>query len=130
MDSIRKVSITQNGSTLILEKQDSLWNATENGVPFAATKQNVERVTRMLSRMNTVEFADTLTDATFATPKGAVIAEMMDGSRTELLLVPRDDKQYFVRKIGALTDFVIYNSTADVLLKKKEDLIEKAKPAG
>lgn len=130
MDSIKKVSITQNGSTLILEKQDSLWNASENGVPFAATKQNVERVTRMLSRMNTVEFADTLTDATFATPKGAVIAEMMDGSRTELLLVPRDDKQYFVRKIGALTDFVIYNSTADVLLKKKEDLIEKAKPAG
>ncbi len=130
MDSVRKFTITRDNATITLEKQDTLWNAAENGVPFPATKQNVERVTRLLSRMSAVEFADTLSDATFATPKGVVTVEMMDGSRTELLLVPRDDKQYFVRKTGASSDFVIYNSTADVLLKKKDDLIEKAKPAG
>lgn len=130
MDSIRKLTITQEGSTLVLEKQDTVWSSTENGTPFPAVKQNVERITRMLSRMNTVEFADTLSDETFALPKATVLAELLDGSSTELKFVPRDDKQYFVRKSGALSDFVVYNSTAEVLLKKKDDLIEKAKPAG
>lgn len=129
MDSIRKVTISLDNSLLVLERQDTVWHATENGVEFPAVKQNVERITRMLSRMNTVEFADTLTESTFANPKGVVTAEMLDGSVTELKFTPRDEKQYFVRKSGALSDFVIYNSTADVLLKKKEDLIEKAKPA-
>ncbi len=129
MDSIRKVTLNYDGKLLVLEKQDTLWSGTEDGAPFAASKPQIERVTRMLSRMNTVEFADTLSDETFAAPKATVLVEMIDGSRTELKLVPRDDKQYFVRKTGSQSDFVIYNSTADVLLKKKADLVEREQPA-
>lgn len=130
MDSVRTLTIVKEGTTIELTRQDTVWSGTENGVSFPAVKPQIERLTRLLSKMSTVEFADTLTDATFATPMATVNIVTLDGKSTELKFVPRDDKQYFVRRTGALSDFVVYNSTADVLLKKKEDLIEKAKPAG
>ncbi len=130
MDSVKTLTIVRDGTTIELSKQDTVWSGTENGVAFSPSKPQVERVTRLLSRMSTVEFADTLSEAMFAEPKALVRVSMLDGSRTELKFVPRDDKQYFVRKTGALSDYVIYNSTADVLLRKKDDLIEKVKPAG
>lgn len=129
MDSIRKVTITFADEQIVLAKADTTWSGTSNGKAFPASKSQIERVTRMLSKINTVEFADTLSDATFATPLCTVLAEMADGSSTELKLVKRDDKQYFVRKSGALSDFVIYNSTADVLMKRPADLVDKPKPA-
>lgn len=129
MDSIQKVTITFPDEQVILSKVDTSWTCTANGKPFPAAKSQIERVTRMLSKINTIEFADTLTDAMFANPTCTVIAEMADGSSTELRLVKRDDKQYFVRKSGALSDFVIYNSTADVLMRRPADLVEKPKPA-
>lgn len=128
MDSIRVVQVKHDNVELVLSKQDTNWTSTENGVAFPGVKQQIERVTRMLARMNSVEFADTLTDATFANPTATVNVEMLDGSRTELKFVPRDDKQFYVRRTGAMTDYVIYNSTAQVLLKRKEDLVDKPKP--
>jgi hypothetical protein len=130
MDSVAHVTITHDGLTLDFQKQDSIWKATENGSAFPASKPQVERVTRMLSRMNTVEFADSLTNETFANPKAEVHAVMMNGETIDLLFVPRDDKQYYVRRSGAQSDYVLYNSTVDVFLKKKDDFLEKEKPAG
>ncbi|MCB1059180.1 MAG: DUF4340 domain-containing protein [Calditrichaeota bacterium] len=130
MDSISHVTIRHDGETLDLQKQDTLWKASENGVEFPAVKQQVERITRMLSRINAVEFADSLSDETFTNPKATVHAEMMDGSTVDLAFVPRDDKQYYVRKKGALSDFVLYNSTVEVFFKKKDELLDKEKPAG
>jgi hypothetical protein len=129
MDSIRKVTITFPTEQVVLSKVDTTWSGTMNGTPFTAAKSQIERVTRLLSKMSAVEFSDTLSDAAFSTPECTVLAEMSDGSSTELKLVKRDDKQYFLRKSGALSDFVIYNSTAEVLMKKPDDLIEKPKPA-
>lgn len=130
MDSISRVTITHDGLTLDLQKQDTTWKATENGVAFPAAKQHVERITRMLSRISTVEFADTLSDETFASPKAVVHVEMLNGAPVDLAFVPRDDKQYYVRRTGALSDYVLYNSTVEVFLKKKDDLLEKEKPVG
>ncbi len=130
MDSVRVVTVRHDGRELVLTKQDSVWSSTENGVAFPGMKQHIERITRMLSRINAVEFADTLGAAFFDAPKATVLVEMLDGARMELKFVPRDDKQYYVRKTGALTDYVLYNSTVEVLLRKKEDLVDKPKPAG
>lgn len=127
MDSVSKVTITYPTTQLVLVKSDTAWTATENGSAFEASKPQIERITRLLSRMSTVEFADTLSEATFANPECSLNVEMQDGSRIELKLVKRDDKQYYIRKTGAKSDFVIYNSTAEVLMKKKDDLIEKPK---
>ncbi len=130
MDSIRKVFDYARWSNAVLKSRTLLGMRPRTARTVSGDQAECRACDQITFTMSAVEFADTLTDATFATPKGVITVEMMDGSRTELLLAPRDDKQYYVRKTGALSDFVIYNSTADVLLKKKDDLIEKAKPAG
>ncbi|MCB9357990.1 MAG: DUF4340 domain-containing protein [Calditrichaeota bacterium] len=129
VDSVSKLTVTFPGSQLIFSRPDSVWAASENGTGFTASKTQIERATRLLSRMSTVEFADTLSDSLFEAPECALIVELRDGSTTELKLVKRDDKQFYLRKTGAASDFVIYNSTAEVLMRKKDEYLEKTAPA-
>lgn len=129
MDSIRRVTWSYLDQKLQIAKQDTMWTGSENGAAFTPFRSNVERVTRMLSRMNAVEFMDNPSDTLFAAPVCVMQVEKTDGSTFDLMLTKKDDKQYYLRKSGALSDFVIYNATAEALLKKKDDLIEKAKPA-
>ena len=79
--------------------------------------------------MSTVDFADTLQPATFDPPPFELQAELSGSEPLTLRLAPKDAEgnQYFLRKNGAATDFVIYKSTAQVLMKHVDDF--KAKPA-
>jgi hypothetical protein len=102
---------------------DTTWNVDAGKVKFMAEKDLVGRLTNLLSRLSTIDFADTLGPNFFDRPACHLVADMADGSAIDLKLVPKDAEgnQYFLRKAGAAADFVIYKSTASVLMKRAAD---------
>ena len=98
---------------------------------FVAEKGSVDRITNLLSRMSTVDFADTLQTARPSNRRNLNCRPNWPAARPSTLsLAPKDEEgnQYFLRKNGASSDFVIYKSTAQVLMKRPDDF--KAKAAG
>jgi hypothetical protein len=121
MDDVTKLEFRYPTETITAVKADTTWHISDGKTEFDAPNNLVERVTRLLSSMNAVEFVDTLPDADFATPDMQLLATLNTGETIDLKLKKKDDEQYFIRKNGALSDFVIYNSTANVLMKKAGD---------
>jgi hypothetical protein len=123
------------GKGMIATKQDTTWNVETPSGSFVAAKGFVERVTGLLSRMSCVDFADSLGAETFSKPVFDLVADMNDGTTIDLKLVqkPDDENQFYLRKAGGATDYVIYKATANVLMKQPEDFkdkpAEKAVPA-
>ncbi|MDD5087708.1 MAG: DUF4340 domain-containing protein [bacterium] len=108
---------------------DTVWKVEAGTEKFDADKNQVSRLTGLLSRMSGVDFADTLSAAAFESPACRVVAEFASGEPLDLRLIPKSDdaNQYYVRKAGALADYVIYKSTAEVLMRKLSEY--KPKPA-
>ncbi|MBU0507461.1 DUF4340 domain-containing protein [bacterium] len=106
---------------------DSVWKVEAGAEKFDADKNQISRVTGLLSRMSGVDFADTLAADAFDAPECHLIAELALGETLDLRLIPKgeDGSQYFLRKAGAPTDYVIYKSTAEVLMRKAADLRPK-----
>ncbi len=127
--SVNKITLRYPDQTITLTREDTTWKVETGRETFAAEKGSVDRITNLLSRMSTVDFADTLSATAFDPPKFELLAEMTSGEPVNLRLAPKDEEgsQYFLRKAGASTDFIIYKSTADVLMKRPDDF--KAKPA-
>jgi hypothetical protein len=127
----RKITLIYPDQTIILTQVDSVWKVTDNRGQFPAAKGTVERITGLLSRLSTVEFADTLSPAAFDKPELHLQAELADGETLDLKLIPKDAEatQYYVRKDGAKADFVVYKATANVLMKKSDDFKEKGPSA-
>jgi hypothetical protein len=124
---MKKFTLVYPGQTITVEKQDTLWNVTDGKSSFVAQKSTMDRLTNMLSRMQTVDFADTLPPTAFDSPALDLKVELTTGEPVELKLIPKgeDATQYYVRKTGASADFVIYKATADVLMKKLDDFKEQ-----
>lgn len=123
-----KFTVEFPGQSFTLTRQDTTWKAKSEAEEFDADKNQVSRLTGLLSRMSGVDFADTLSSGAFDSPACRIVAEFVTGETLDLRLIPRsdDDNQYFVRKAGALADYVIYKSTADVLIRKLSEY--KPKP--
>ena len=120
---IRKITLRYPDETVTAEKQDTLWSISNGKQTFIGAKGPADRMTNLLSRMQCVDFADTLPQNFFDSPAAVVTLETTTGTPIELKLVPKggDSNQFFVRKTGAAADFVIYKATADVLMKKIDD---------
>ena len=127
---IRKITLKYPDQTVSLVLEDTTWKISAGALKFDGEKGLVDRLTGLLSRMSGVDFADTLAPNAFDKPDLDLTAEMADGTTVDLKLIPKDEKaeQYFLRKAGASADFVIYKSTANVLMKKGEDF--RSKPEG
>ena len=127
-EDFRKFTIEFPGQSFTLTREDTVWKATAGMEEFDADKNQVSRLTGLLSRMSGVDFADALTPDAFKSPECRVIAELVTGETLDLRLIPKSDdaNQYYVRKAGALADYVIYKSTADVLTRKLSEY--KPKP--
>ncbi|MBU1706506.1 DUF4340 domain-containing protein [bacterium] len=123
MESVRKVEIIYPEETISLTWQDSLWNVTAPGKNFEGETSLVERLLRLMCKINTVEFLDTLKDVSFEKPEAILRAEIDGYEPLELKLVPFDEKgeKYVLEKTGALTHFIIYKATATTLMKRAED---------
>ncbi len=108
---------------------DTNWVANRGTEKYDADKNQVDRVVGLLSKMSGVDFADTLSASAFDQPDLHLTVETRDRQALDLKLIPKDEegKQYFLRKAGALADYVIYKSTADVLMKKWDDFKPKPK---
>ena len=123
MESVRKVEIIYPEETISLAWQDSLWKVTAPGKDFAGETSLVERLLRLMCRINTVDFLDTLKVVSFEKPEAILRAEFEGNEPLELKLVPLDEtgKKYVLEKTGALTHFIIYKATATTLMKRAED---------
>lgn len=128
MSDIRKVSLVYPKETLTVSLEDTTWKVNTGKTEFVSDKSFVERLTRMISKISTVEFADTLPPDAFNNPDLHLVAELSTGDPVDFKLIPKDAEasQYYLRKAGARTDFVIYKATFTALAKKAEDF--KAKP--
>jgi hypothetical protein len=118
------------GKGMIATKLDTVWKVETPTETFTAFPGMVDRVTGLLSRMSAVDFADSLQPELWNKPVFDLIADMTDGTTINLKLIAKDadENQYYVRKAGAPTDYVIYKATANVLMKQPADF--KEKPAG
>jgi hypothetical protein len=121
--SFRKFTLQYPEETLTVTLDDTTWKVDAGKVKFDAEKDLVGRLTNLLSRLSTIDFADTLSPNFFDRPACHLVADMADGGAIDLKLVAKDAEgnQYFLRKAGAATDFVIYKSTASVLMKHAAD---------
>jgi hypothetical protein len=123
----QKYVLTSPEQSYTLELQDSTWHVRAGATEFVADSKIVERLSRMMSRINTVEFADTLGANAFDRPDFEVVATLKSGETVDLKLVKMNEEKYFLRKAGAATDFVVYNATANALIKKPDEFKPTAK---
>jgi hypothetical protein len=121
MEDIAQLEFKYPDMTVTASKNDTIWHVSDGKNQLDAPKNLAERVTRLLSSMNAVDFVDSLSATAFDAPEMQLIAKLNSGDSIELRLMKKDDQQYYVRKSGALSDFVIYNSTATALMKKLDD---------
>jgi hypothetical protein len=125
----RKLNFRYPGTSegMIATLVDTVWKIDNGKQQFTAAKGQVERVTGLLAHMSAMDFADSLAPSAFDRPEFEMIADLNNGTSFDLKLMPRDEdaNQYNLRKAGAPTDFVIYKSTANVLMKKPDDFKEK-----
>jgi hypothetical protein len=128
MTAINKVVMQYPLQAVTASLVDTTWKIDDGKQSFEADKSLVERVTRMISKISAVDFADTLGPSAFDKPEAHVVATLNTGETVDLKLIPKDadGNQYFLRKDGASSDFVIYKSTATALMKKADDF--KVKP--
>ncbi len=128
MSAITKVVIEYPQQTVTAALVDTTWKITSGNQQFDADKSLVERLTRMISNISAVDFADSLGANAFDKPEAHVVATLNAGETIDFKLIPKDTdaNQYFLRKDGASSDFVVYKSTASALMKKLDDF--KAKP--
>jgi hypothetical protein len=129
MDSVRRVELIYPKETITLTLEDTVWHVSAGGKTFDGERPLVDRLLRLLCRLSTVDFLDTLGTVSFASPEVVIRAELSGYEPIELKLVPLDEKgdKYAVEKSGARTHFVIYKTTATTLMKKPEDFRNEAK---
>ncbi|MBI5059455.1 DUF4340 domain-containing protein [candidate division KSB1 bacterium] len=127
-NTIQKLVLRSPTETTTLSFVDSTWKLESGATKFDAEKPLVERVTRLLAKMSSVDFADTLKTDAFNHAEFQLSAQLNTGESVDLRMMPTDTtaNQYFVRKQGAASDFIIYKSTATALMKKPEDFKQKA----
>lgn len=123
MEDMRKLTLRYPDQAISASLQDTIWKVDAGREVFDGDKSSVEKVTRLLSRISAVDFADTLAPEFFDNPDFQITAELNDGETIDLKLKPVDEtaSKYFVRKAGAMADFVIYKATATNLMKKTAD---------
>lgn len=128
MSAINKVVIEYPKQTINVTLVDTVWHVDAGKEQFDASKELVERLTRMIAKISAVDFADTLSKDAFNSAEAHIVANLTTGEIIDLRLIPKDKEgnQYFLRKDGAPADYVIYKSTASALMKKPEDFKAKA----
>lgn len=128
MSAINKVVIEYPKQTINVTLVDTVWRVDAGKQQFDASKELVERLTRMIAKISAVDFADTLSKDAFNSAEVRIIAQLTTGETIDMRLVPKDKEgnQYFLRKEGAAADYVIYKSTASALMKKPDDFKPKA----
>ena len=122
------ISYPSYGETFTVTLEDTTWRVDDGKRKYDAQKDIVGRVTNLLSRMSTIDFDDSLGPSYFDVPRCHFMAEMVDGSTVDLRILPKDAEgnQYYLRKAGAAADFVIYKSTAEVLMKHAGDFLHES----
>jgi hypothetical protein len=127
-EAFKKFVLRYPDQTITVTRADTVWTVDTGKGQFAGSSDQVGRLTNLLSRMSCVDFADTLKADAFDKSALQLTAELTTGQTIDLKLIPKDAEasQYFVRKMGAPADYIIYKSTANVLMKRADDFKEKA----
>lgn len=127
-EDFEKIVLRYPEQTITLAKADTVWKVDTGKEQFDGTNELVGRLLNLLSRMSGTDFADTLKADAFDKPEFQLEARLISGQTIDLKLIPKDAEasQYFVRKAGALADYVIYKSTANALMKKAADFKENS----
>jgi hypothetical protein len=129
MDSAKRVELIYPKETISLAWKDSVWNVQAGSKTFQAEKPLVDRLLRLLCKLNTVDYLDTLGNVSFATPEATIRTELSGFAPIEMKLVPLDAtaEKYVLEMTGAPTHFIIYKTTATTLMKKAEDFRSESK---
>ena len=125
MADFKKFLLTYPDQSYSVELQDSIWHVNTGKTEFDADTKLVERLSRMVSRMNAVEFADTLTEDAFDKPDFHIVASLISGETVDIKLIEYDEEKFLLRKTGSVSDFVIYKATAEALMKQPDDFVKK-----
>jgi hypothetical protein len=129
MDSATRVELIYPKETITLAWEDSVWKVQAGAKSFEGEKPLVDRLLRLLCKLNTVEFLDTVGTVSFASPELVIRAQITGYEPLEVKLVPLDEsgEKYVLEKTGTRTHFIIYKATATTLMKKAEDFRSESK---
>ncbi len=125
MADFKKFVLTYPDQSFSVELQDTIWHVKTDKTEFNSESKLVERLSRMMSRMNTVEFADTLAETAFDKPVFQIVASLISGETVDIKLIENGEEKFFLRKAGSVSDFVVYKATAEALMKKPDDFVKK-----
>ena len=113
-----------------LTKMDTTWMVKSGAEQFTADKGMADRVVNMARNMQCYDFMDTLDTRLYDFTKPAFELKVITTTDQFVLkFLPEDKeaKKYVVEKEGAITHFVIYESTAKVLMKDSDEFRPKPK---
>lgn len=125
MTDFQKFTLNYPDHSFTLEQLDTLWQINTGTQLIDGDAKLVERLTRMISRINAVDFADTLAEDTFDKPDFQIIADLVSGEKADIKLKKFGDDKFYLRKAGAVSDYVIYKATAEAMMKQPDDFIRK-----
>jgi hypothetical protein len=129
-DQLRGFVLTYPNSTFELTMVDSVWMVKSGTEQFAADKGNVDRLVNMVHNLQCFDFVDSLDTRKYDFSKPAFQLKVMttaDQFTLKVLPEDKDSKKYVVEKEGALTHFIIYESTAKAMMKELDEFRPKPK---
>ncbi len=116
--------LTYPDRSMELTKLDTGWVAKIGDEEFAAKENIIGRLTNLLGNMNCFDFMDTLDTQKydFSKPDFQLKVTTLTNEFTfKLLPVDEEAQKYILEKDDALTHFLIYQSTAKVLMKEFDE---------
>jgi hypothetical protein len=129
-DQLQGFVFTYPNKTFELTKSDTEWTVKSGTEQFVADKGIVERLLNMVHNLQCFDFMDSLDTRLYDFSKPAFqlkITTTSDQFTLKLLPEDKEAKKYIVEKEGAITHFVIYESTAKVLMKDIDEFRPKPK---
>ena len=125
LEDFNKYVLTYPDHSFTMIKQDSLWDIQDGKQKIEGDLKLVERLSRMMSRMNAVEFVDTLAQDFFDEPDFQITADLVSGETVDIKLKKFGEDKFYLRKAGAISDYIIYKATAEAMMKQPEDFVKK-----
>jgi hypothetical protein len=124
---VKDIKFIYRDHNFTLALKDTIWMVDDGKTQFQATKNAVEPTLNYLTRLRAGDFfdmnSDTVKAPDFGNPEFRMEISFTDGNKDALTLVPENDEQkrFYIRKDTDKTIYVIYQGTAQVLMKDIND---------
>lgn len=136
-ESVESFKLTYPDETISVALEDTIWRA-DNGIDIIeASQRGVDPLLSYLGRLRAADFYDPEADATPPdfSKADCVIEVVFDGGRKHTISLLKENeeaKRYYINKDNEDIIYLVYQGTANILMKKMDDFLKKetTEPAG